>query len=243
LAFIWFTKFKINELKAAEKEMSIKDEHEQKIDDAKNELETYIFRMYNGLTRDFPQYFDPTKKETFLKKVNEIQNWFNENEFDRLTLQEYENKLGALKEFGDEAIARKESREKLPVVIKKFEEQAEELIKRLNTKNSKFEHITKEERFPAKKAVEKFKNWLFKKQQTHLEISFKKFEAEHKIADLTSQINKIMSKAKPPPPPKSEEQKQEGKVSNEKNQTKVENNSNSSKQEENKLKQNPENIA
>jgi molecular chaperone DnaK (HSP70) len=214
----------ISEMKAQEKEMAIKDELEQKIDDVRNELETYLFRMNNGLTRDFPLYFDPAKKFLYLEKVNEIQDWFSENEFDRLPLQDYESKLQVLKEFGEPALVRKDSREKLPSLIKQYDVQADDLTKRLATKDAKFAHITDEDRAPAKKSIEDFKAWLVKKQEEvekqalHLEVAFKSFDADFKIKDLTSQVNKVMSKAKPPPPkpePKPEEAKKESETKQE----------------------------
>jgi hypothetical protein len=124
-----------------------------------------------------------------------------------------------LKEFGEPALARKDSREKLPSLIKQYDSQAADLTKRLATKDANFAHITDEDRAPAKKAIEDFKAWLVKKQEEvekqalHLEIIFKSFDADFKINDLTSQVNKVMSKAKPPPPkpePKPEEAKKEG---------------------------------
>jgi hypothetical protein len=55
-----------------EEEMVKKDEYEQEIDIIRNELETFIFRLQNGLTRDFPEYFDPSKIEEFKGTVSHI---------------------------------------------------------------------------------------------------------------------------------------------------------------------------
>jgi transcriptional regulator len=79
-----------------------------------------------------------------------------------------------LKSIGDPAIERKASREKLPIIIKEFEDKAEELLKRLSTTDANFSHITEEDREPAKKAINKFKTWLTKRLEENQKLEFHK---------------------------------------------------------------------
>jgi hypothetical protein len=53
--------------------MEKKEEHEQKFDNIRNELEMFFFRLHNGLTRDFPEYFELSKIEEFKATISDIQ--------------------------------------------------------------------------------------------------------------------------------------------------------------------------
>jgi molecular chaperone DnaK (HSP70) len=211
----------IAKLKQLEKEMSHKDDLEERTDEIRNELESLIFRLSNGITRDFPEYFDPSKKKEFLAKVLDVQNWFSENEFERLTLAEYESKLNLLKEIGDPAIKRKEARDTLPKVLKDFEEEADNLYNRLTKKDANLSHITQEERDPVIKQIQDFKAWLIQKKEAveksphHLDIPFKKSDAEHKRNDIERAVNTCLAKPKPPPPPPPKEEPKEGETKEE----------------------------
>jgi hypothetical protein len=91
---------KIKEFGRAEFEMRKSDELEERIDETRNELERDIFQLQNGLERDFPEFYDSAKKGEYQVKLDEVSTWLSDNEFDRLTVEEYSSKLKALKDIG-----------------------------------------------------------------------------------------------------------------------------------------------
>ena len=83
----------IEQFKQIEEESALKDKIEIDIDNAKNELESLIFSTQNEIKSikvDDPQIVD---------KFNQIQQWFSDNEFERLGLNEYKSKIVELNQI------------------------------------------------------------------------------------------------------------------------------------------------
>ena len=87
----------LEDLKNLEEEMSKCDENEKEIDVMKNNLESSIFEAENGINRDFPDFFDPAELIKFKKDLQDIHEWFSNNEFDRFPLEEYQSRVEAIK--------------------------------------------------------------------------------------------------------------------------------------------------
>ena len=207
----------ISKFQAEEKQMFNRDKQEQEIDNTRNELESYIFKMESGINRDFPEYFDPAKKDEYLKKVEEVQMWFSENEFDRLPLNEYQKELRILKEFGEPALNRRKARFEIPNTIADLIHRAEAEKTKLDTKDEKFSHITQEERDGVRKLADEYIAWIKQKQEEvekapkHLDAPFKTYEANTKLANVETKVRELFCKPKPTPPPKKEEEKKDEK--------------------------------
>ena len=70
------------------------DKMEIEIDNTKNELESLIFTTENELKT--------IKNEEFQKKLESVHNWFDEHEFERMSLNEYESKVAEIKSIKSE---------------------------------------------------------------------------------------------------------------------------------------------
>lgn len=82
-----------------EEEMSIKDKNEIEIDNTKNRLESLIFSTENELNSLFLiNENDKDDAENIKLKVSQIHNWFEENEFERLKLEKYIEKISEIDE-------------------------------------------------------------------------------------------------------------------------------------------------
>lgn len=208
----------IDEFKREENKMAQHDKDEIAIDEAKNELESYIFKMDKYINYDYPEYFDPAKKDEYLGIVSKVQLWWEENEFDRLPLKDYQEQLSKLKAFGEPANARRELRFTIPQQIAEYVSKAEKEAKRLDTKEEKFDHITQEERNAVKKQIDDFIQWLKNKETEventpkHLDLPFRKPEVETKLRNVESKVNELFCKPRPKPKPKEEkkDEKKEG---------------------------------
>lgn len=89
-----------------EAEMTEKDNKEKAIDNARNDLESSIFEAEKAIERDFPNSFEPSELTKFKKDVQDIHDWFTENEFDRFPIEEYTNRLESIRKVLDPVKAR-----------------------------------------------------------------------------------------------------------------------------------------
>ena len=82
-----------------EEEMTQNDSSEKLIDEAKNDLEAQIYKIGNLIERNFYDYVDPSIVDEVKSKVTSIQLWYEENEFDRMKLEDYANRSNELKKL------------------------------------------------------------------------------------------------------------------------------------------------
>lgn len=126
----------IEKYKKEEKELENQDNLENKIDETRNELESTIFEAENGLNRDFPECFEPEKLEDNKKLISQIHEWFTDNEFDRLPLKDYQERLETIRKIAEPAIKRFKTfkkifdmenslKSKAPLLLEKLKEFAE----------------------------------------------------------------------------------------------------------------------
>lgn len=204
------SKDQIEKYQSEEKKMFRHDQEEIEIDNARNELESYIFSMNTYITRDFPEFFDPSKKDDYLQKIADAQCWFEENEFDRLPLNEYKKQLDSLKQFGEPAMARKNSRIEIPLQIQEFMNQAKNERMKLDNKEEKFNHITENERNAIKKDIDDYSQWLknkldeIEKIPKYVDVPFQRNDAQSKINSLEKKVHDLFMKPKITPLKKEE---------------------------------------
>jgi molecular chaperone DnaK (HSP70) len=71
--------------------MAAADRSEELIDETKNELEAALFGIENELKSS--EFFAPAERENAEELIRGIREWVEENEFDRLPLEEYKTRL------------------------------------------------------------------------------------------------------------------------------------------------------
>lgn len=196
-----FSKDDITNFQNEEKMMQSRDKHEEEIDKARDNLRDYIFTMYNYLMCEFPG-FDPSKKIEYLQKIMTVQDWFEENEFTRLPLEEYVKQIEILKEFGEPAIARKNAHFEIPNKLNEFIECASNERKKLDNKDEKFSHITDEERDEIRNEIDGYIKWIknkigeIEKMPQYVDIPFKVSEAKEKLNDIENKVIRVFMKPK-----------------------------------------------
>ena len=92
---------KIQEYINTEIKLSENDAIQNQIDNTKNDLESMILSISSDMNHDLVQYIDPNSINEFKEILSSIQLWYEENEFERLPLEEYLNKLKQLKDEFD----------------------------------------------------------------------------------------------------------------------------------------------
>ncbi|OHT15821.1 Heat shock protein SSE1 [Tritrichomonas foetus] len=91
----------MKEFQEIENELSQMDEIENQIDVVKNDLEGFIFSVSNDMNRDLKEYINPENLNNVESVLSNVQLWFEENEFERMSLDEYQEKLNELKQCFD----------------------------------------------------------------------------------------------------------------------------------------------
>ncbi|OHT10381.1 dnaK protein [Tritrichomonas foetus] len=83
--------------KEIEAKMELQDKEQEQIDNIRNSLESELFICKNFIERDFPENFSNTDLQKGNEILLKIQLWFEENEFDRLPVNEYQLRINQLK--------------------------------------------------------------------------------------------------------------------------------------------------
>ena len=194
-----------------------RNEEAELIITTKNNLESYIYNLESSMTRDYPEYFDPAKIEEYKQKVQEVHDWFSDNEYEDLPLKEWIDHLNTLKLIGDEPANFRKLRIQIPHQIADFKSRKDVLIKKLDSKEEKYAHIKEEERKPLRDDIQTFTN-LLEKKEAEIEKTpkykkpiFSKSEMETNISSLERRVTALMNKPKPAPPKKEETKKDDTK--------------------------------
>lgn len=124
-----------------EKEMRAKDEEAKRIDESKNELESYMYALQSDL-RDYSQYFDQKALDSASQSLQSYLEWFDEVTFDdekmrELKSKDFEEKLAALKLIGEPAKKRRKSYEQITQI-------SDDMARRLNKLEFHNEEIDKD---------------------------------------------------------------------------------------------------
>ena len=128
----------LQEYQKLEDEMTERDLLEHKIDETKNQLESTIFETENGVNRDFPDFFDPAEINKIKKDVQDIHEWFTNNEFDRFPLEEYQTRLDTLKGYLEPAREKAMKYNSIVDQMSPLKDKASELLTEVKTEP---EHI------------------------------------------------------------------------------------------------------
>lgn len=120
----------INKYIKIEEQMTKNDSIEKMIDEAKNDLESQIYSVRNLVDKNFYEFIDPAVVNDVKAKVTGIELWYEENEFDRLPLEEYASRSKELKNLTIPVVKRMNNYENSIAGVKTVEERGQSLIKK-----------------------------------------------------------------------------------------------------------------
>jgi molecular chaperone DnaK (HSP70) len=120
----------INSMKIQENEFASADQHEMKLDELRNELETRAFNLGNAIQSDYPECFTPAELETGQRLCVATQDWLTENEDVRFEAQEYETRLQELKEIAEPARLRRDAFREIDATAPRLIAMAESFARR-----------------------------------------------------------------------------------------------------------------
>ena len=212
-SFNGLTVEQIQQAEKKEKAMLQKDLEIRLRNEAKNDLETYVYNMRDRINNMYKAFILNDVREDFLRQLDENENWLYTDEGYDAPRDAFVARLTTLKAIGDPVVNRYTENEKRPEMINSLTQRLESLGRQLNMSTEKYEHITEEEKEPVRTLIAESKAWLEKKvaEQAALPLTenpvFTCADCQDRMKNVNDLYTKVMSK--PKPAPKKEEKKEE----------------------------------
>ncbi|XP_068456115.1 heat shock 70 kDa protein 4a [Clinocottus analis] len=203
-----------------EGKMIMQDKLEKERNDAKNNVEEYVYDMRDKLHGVLEKFVNEADRDTFSIKLEDTENWLYEDGEDQQK-QVYIDRLTELKTMGQPIYERFMEAEERP---KAFEELGRliqmymKIIEAYKTKDELYDHLDELDVTRVEKEVKDAMIWLNGKmnqqnnQDLTLEPVVKVGEIQAKIKELYSACNPVVSKPKPKVEPPKEEKTENGPV-------------------------------
>ena len=183
---------KIAEYSKIENELANKDKLELQIDNARNDLEGLIFGIQNAINCDNLEFFNGENVDEIKSKISDIQCWWEENEFERLSLQEYESRIDIIKSILTPIM---EFKKKYQNNYEKLVEYKQKASKALETVKKDTERIAIKESVELQKKIPEFiskiDELLNKSKLEIAELDLSKENMEQEINELLKNANSL----------------------------------------------------
>uniref|UniRef100_A0A673ZE84 Heat shock protein 4a n=1 Tax=Salmo trutta TaxID=8032 RepID=A0A673ZE84_SALTR len=204
-----------------EGKMIMQDKLEKERNDAKNNVEEYVYDMRDKLHGLLEKFVSESDRDTFSLRLEDTENWLYEDGEDQQK-QVYIDKLAELKKLGQPIQERYNEAEERPKAfdeLGKHIQQFMKIVEAYKTKEEQYEHLDELEMLKVDKQVNDAMIWMNSKmnaQSKHnlnQEPAVKVREIQAKTKELDSACNPIVSKSKPKVEvPKDEKAEQNGPV-------------------------------
>ena len=177
----------ISAFQKVEKEQSLQDELQLEIDNTKNDLESLIFSTENEIKAIKEEEETKEEVENMKKNLELIHNWFEENEFERLTLEEYKSKINEINQIrkGIEDHKKYEEKKKQLLVIKEKLNSSLDEVKKDTERLQLEESISLQKEIP--KEIEKVDEVMKLSKEDVISID---------LSDLEKEVKEVENKIK-----------------------------------------------
>ncbi|XP_035522403.1 heat shock 70 kDa protein 4a isoform X2 [Morone saxatilis] len=203
-----------------EGKMIMQDKLEKERNDAKNNVEEYVYEMRDKLHGVLEKFVNEADRDTFSLKLEDTENWLYEDGEDQHK-QVYVDKLAELKKIGQPIHERYMEAEERPKAFEEFGRQIQlymKIIEAYKAKEEQYSHLDELEVTRVDKQVNDAMAWMNSKmnqqnsQDLTLEPVVKVGEIQAKTKELYSTCNPVVSKPKPKVEPPKEEKTENGPV-------------------------------
>ncbi|KAM6911175.1 heat shock 70 kDa protein 4a [Lycodopsis pacificus] len=203
-----------------EGKMIMQDKLEKERNDAKNNVEEYVYDMRDKLHGVLEKFVNEADRDTFSLRLEDTENWLYEDGEDQQK-QVYIDKLAELKTMGQPICERYMEAEERP---KAFEELGRllqmymKIVEAYKAKDELYDHLDELEVTRVEKQATDAMVWISSKmnqqnnQDLTLEPVVKVGEIQAQIKELYSACNPVVSKPKPKVEPPKEENTENGPV-------------------------------
>ncbi|KAJ7997211.1 hypothetical protein DPEC_G00226620 [Dallia pectoralis] len=204
-----------------EGKMIMQDKLEKERNDAKNNVEEYVYEMRDKLHGVYEKFVNESDKDIFSLRLEDTENWLYEDGEDQQK-QVYIDKLAELKKLGlpiQERYTEAEERPRAFDDLGKHIQQYMKIVEAYKTKEEQYEHLDELEMLKVDKQVNDAMIWMNSKmnaqskQNLAQEPAVKVREIQAKTKELNAACNPIVSKPKPKVEvPKDDKSEQNGPV-------------------------------
>ncbi|XP_026228454.1 heat shock 70 kDa protein 4a isoform X2 [Anabas testudineus] len=204
-----------------EGKMIMQDKLEKERNDAKNNVEEYVYDMRDKLHGVLEKFVNEADRDSFSLKLEDTENWLYEDGEDQQK-QVYIDKLAELKKIGQPIHDRYIEAEERPNAFEELGRQIQmymKIIEAYKAKDEQYDHLDELEVTKVNKHVNDAMAWMNGKmnQQNSQDLTVdpvvKVVEIKAKTKELYSACNPILSKPKPKvEPPKEEKPTENGPV-------------------------------
>ncbi|XP_069366533.1 heat shock 70 kDa protein 4a isoform X2 [Paralichthys olivaceus] len=203
-----------------EGKMIMQDKLEKERNDAKNNVEEYVYEMRDKLHGVLEKFVNEADRDTFSLKLEDTEIWLYEDGEDQQK-QVYIDKLAELKKLGQPIQERFREAEERPKAFDDFGRQIQlymKIIEAYKAKDEQYEHLDELEVTRVDKQVNDAMVWMNSKmnQQNSQDLTLDPVvnvqEIKAKTKELYSSCNPVVSKPKPRVEPPKEEKTENGPV-------------------------------
>uniref|UniRef100_A0A671TU39 Heat shock protein 4a n=1 Tax=Sparus aurata TaxID=8175 RepID=A0A671TU39_SPAAU len=201
-----------------EGKMIMQDKLEKERNDAKNNVEEYVYEMRDKLHGVLEKFVNEADRDTFSLKLEDTENWLYEDGEDQQK-QVYIDKLAELKQLGQPIHERYLESEERPKAFEELGRQIQMYMKIIEAyKDEQYSHLDELEVTRVDKQVNDAMVWMNSKmnqqnsQDLTLEPVVKVQEIQAKMKELYTACNPVVSKPKPKVEPPKEEKTENGPV-------------------------------
>jgi len=205
----------VNNYIEAENELAVLDKKERDRQDAKNELESYIYDSRDKVGTTYSEFSTDQEKESLSSTLTKYEDWLYDDEGYDANKQAYVTKHNELKTLIQPLLLRyNESNTRKPAIdnLLKYIQSVEKFINKFNSGDESISHIDSEKVKLVEKKLEEIKNWTNKstvsisqmKKYSNPEILTSEFI--DKLHDLKINSKNTMETPKPKPVEKKEEE-------------------------------------
>uniref|UniRef100_A0A667XCQ9 Heat shock protein 4a n=1 Tax=Myripristis murdjan TaxID=586833 RepID=A0A667XCQ9_9TELE len=200
--------------------MIMQDKLEKERNDAKNNVEEYVYDMRDKLHGVLEKFVSEADRDAFSLKLEDTENWLYEDGEDQQK-QVYIDKLAELKKLGQPIYERYMEAEERPKAFDELGKQIQmymKIIEAYKTKDEQYEHLDELEVTRVDKQVNDAMVWMNSKmnQQSKQDLTqdpaVRVTEIQAKTKELYSACNPVVSKPKPKVEPPKEEKTENGPV-------------------------------
>ncbi|KAL0994745.1 hypothetical protein UPYG_G00126610 [Umbra pygmaea] len=188
-----------------EGKMIMQDKLEKERNDAKNNVEEYVYEMRDKLHGVYEKFVSESDRDAFSLRLEDTENWLYEDGEDQQK-QVYIDKLAELKNLGQpiqERYIEAEERPKAFDELGKHIQQYMKIVEAYKTKEEQYEHLDESEMLKVDRQVNDAMIWMNSKmnaqskQNLTQEPAVKVREIQAKTKELNSACSPIVSKPKP----------------------------------------------
>ncbi|XP_072524352.1 heat shock 70 kDa protein 4b [Salminus brasiliensis] len=188
-----------------EGKMIMQDKLEKERNDAKNNVEEYVYDMRDKLHGMFEKFITESDRDTFSLKLEDTENWLYEDGEDQ-PKQVYIDRLAELKKLGQPIQDRYTEYEERPKAFEELGKQLQQymkIVEAFKMKEEQYEHLEEAEVQKVDKMVNEVMIWMNSKmnqqskQSLNVEPVVKTAEITAKTRELFSTCNPIVTKPKP----------------------------------------------